>query len=201
MTVRPEALQIFLDASFSAYERSVQASEAKSSLAAIKARLKAPAAPRGTPGSRLPACDHLDAALATAEAAPSVAGLIAAFRALEPMLAWRRRPTHDGTASANFADGHANAMIVGPGGVEEREDVWLGVSLLAPHVRYPDHDHAPEETYLVLSGGEFRHGESDWFAPGIGGSFYNVPAIRHAMRSGDAPLFALWALKVERPAA
>lgn len=84
-------------------------------------------------------------------------------------------------------------MIVGPGGVEDRDDLWLGVSLLAPHVHYPYHNHAPEETYLVLSGGEFMQ-EETWFSPGIGGSFYNPPGIKHAMRSGDKPLFAIWAL-------
>jgi quercetin dioxygenase-like cupin family protein len=85
-------------------------------------------------------------------------------------------------------------MIVGPNGLEDRRDLWLGVTLMAPHVRYPNHDHSPEETYLVLSHAEFMQADNEWFAPGIGGSFYNPPGIRHAMRSGDKPLFALWAL-------
>jgi hypothetical protein len=88
-------------------------------------------------------------------------------------------------------------MILGPAGLEHRTDVWLGVSLMAPSVRYTDHAHAPEETYLVLSEGEFRQGEADWFTPGVGGSFYNPPWIKHAMRSGAAPLFAFWALWVD----
>lgn len=201
MTARNPGLQAFLDAAFAAYDHSAPPAEARRSLAEIRTRLGTPAAARGTPGQRLPACDHLAAALDAAQAEPALAPLVAAFRAIEPDLGWRRRTANDGTASANFADGHANAMIVGPGGLEEREDVWIGVSLLAPHVRYPDHDHPPEETYLVLSEGEFRHGASDWFAPGRGGSFYNVPAIRHAMRAGEEPLFALWALKVDRPSA
>lgn len=87
-------------------------------------------------------------------------------------------------------------MILGPAGLENRTDVWLGVSLLAPHVRYTDHSHAPEETYLVLSDGQFQHGESAWLSPGVGGSIYNPPWVRHAMRSGTAPLLALWALWV-----
>jgi len=119
--------------------------------------------------------------------------LVTAFRSIEPSLRWRRRASNP-SASANFPDGHANAMVLGPGGLEDRHDVWLGATLLAPNVRYPDHDHAPEETYLVLSEGEFRHGDTPWFAPEIGRSFYNPPGIRHAMRSGDRPLFAFWAL-------
>lgn len=39
--------------------------------------------------------------------------------------------------------------------------------------------------------------EGGWFSPGIGGSFYNVPGIRHAMRSLDTPPFAFWALRAD----
>jgi hypothetical protein len=91
-------------------------------------------------------------------------------------------------------------MIIGPGGLEERSDIWLGVTLMAPHVRYPDHNHTPEEVYLVMSPGAFRQGEGEWFSPGIGGSFYNVPKIKHAMRSTDTPLLAFWALRNVGPA-
>jgi hypothetical protein len=144
---------------------------------------------------RLPACAYLEDALATArDGSPSLASIATSFGALEPSLTWTRRANADATASSNFIDGHANAMIIGPNGLELREDVWIGVSLLAPHVRYPDHSHAPEEVYLALSDGKFRQGEGDWFEPGIGGSFYNAPNIKHAMASGDAPLFAVWCL-------
>jgi hypothetical protein len=68
------------------------------------------------------------------------------------------------------------------------------VSLLAPNVRYPDHSHSPEEVYLVLSPGRFRHGESGWFEPGVGATLYNEPNILHAMSSEDVPLLAFWYL-------
>lgn len=191
---RPPQLQAFVDAAFAAYAEVVPGPEAAASLDRIAAALVKPAPRRDRPGSRLPVCAHLDAALAARQPRPSLARLVDAFRAIEPDLEWVRRASFDETASANFADGHANAMILGPAGLENRRDLWLGASLLAPHVRYTDHAHAPEETYLVLSEGEFRQGDGDWFAPGIGGSFYNVPLITHAMRSGDAPLFAFWAL-------
>lgn len=85
-------------------------------------------------------------------------------------------------------------MIIGPGGIEERRDVAIGVSLLGPHVRYPDHNHAPEEVYLVLSPGRFKHGDEDWVEPRIGGIFHNSPHLWHAMASDEVPLFALWLL-------
>ena len=87
---------------------------------------------------------------------------------------------------------------IGPGGVEERRDVMIGASLLAPNVRYPDHNHAPEEIYLVLTPGRFQHGNSGWFTPGVGGTLHNVPSIKHAMASEDTPFLAMWCLLLKR---
>lgn len=200
---RDPALQLLADTLLAAFRARVPGPEAGASLDRIAAALDTPAPRRKRPGSRLPVCAHLDAALGVETGSADLAALLEAFRAVEPDLEWARRAAWDETASANFPDGHANTMILGPAGLENRTDVWVGVSLLAPSVRYTDHAHAPEETYLVLSEGEFQHGDSGWFSPGIGGSFYNPPLIRHAMRSGEAPLFAFWALWVasdNRPA-
>jgi hypothetical protein len=199
---RDDPFQRFTDAALAAYHAHAPGPEARTSIDHIAAALATPASPRTRPGSRLPVCAHLDTALAVDPGTDTLRTLLATFRAIEPSLEWQRRASFDETASANFMDGHANAMILGPGGLENRTDVWLGASLLAPFVRYTDHAHAPEETYLVLSDGEFRQGEADWFTPGIGGAFYNPPWIKHAMRSGPAPLFAFWALWVGvKPAA
>ncbi|KQS82414.1 MULTISPECIES: dimethylsulfonioproprionate lyase family protein [unclassified Rhizobium] len=192
---RSEALQGFLDAALAAFGERAQASEARVSLARIVALLGTARPERPDIGKRLPVCGrHLGDALEVVSGDPMLDRVVERFKALEPSLEWKRRSTHDGTASENFLEGHANTMIVGPAALEDRRDVWIGATLMAPNVRYPDHDHAPEETYLVLSEGEFMHGDSGWFSPGVGGSFYNVPGIRHAMRSGDKPLFAFWAL-------
>jgi hypothetical protein len=194
---RDEALQRFTDAALAAYREYAPCPEASASLDRIAGALQDPAPRRARPGGHLPVCAHLDAALAVETDSDTLRTLIEAFRTIEPSLEWQRRASFDETASANFMDGHGNAMILGPGGLENRNDVWLGASLMAPFVRYTDHAHAPEETYLVLSEGEFRQGEADWFAPGVGGSFYNPPWIKHAMRSGATPLFAFWALWVD----
>lgn len=194
---RDAALQSFTDAALEAFIEVASGPEARASLQRIGAALATPAPKRDRPGSRLPVCAHLNAALAVAAQRPSLRRLVDAFRAIEPDLEWVRRASYDETASANFVDGHANTMIFGPGGLENRRDVWFGASLLAPRVRYTDHSHAPEETYLVLSDGAFRQGDGDWFTPGVGGSLYNTPFITHAMRSADTPLFAFWALWVQ----
>jgi hypothetical protein len=197
MTERSDDLQLFVDCAFVAFDQFARAPESRRCILEIFAALERPGVRREGPGSKLPVCQHLDTALAIEPGFPSLRRLIERFKGIEPQLEWCRRTAYDGTASENFVDGHANAMIIGPGGLEQRKDLWLGVTLMAPNVRYPDHDHAPEEVYLVLSRGEFQQGEGGWFSPGIGGSFYNVPGIKHAMRSVNTPLFAFWALLTE----
>ena len=147
-----------------------------------------------TTASRLPACVHLAKALAAARAAPpSVARVADAFAAIEPTLPWKRRPNAE-AAGSHFADNHANAVIVGPGGLEPRDDVLVCVSLMAPRLQYPDHHHPPEEIYLVLSKGEWRQGEGPWHEPGPGRVVFNPSNVVHAMRSADDPLLAIWCL-------
>jgi hypothetical protein len=192
---RRNKLQDFVDAAKVAYEDLVTDSDG---LRASRDIFKALESPRGQgtmERQRLPVCDNLSAVVNVKTSNKALDDLKISFKAIEPALHWRRRESYDSTASPNFVDGHANVMILGPGGLEERSDVQVGFSLLAPHVRYPGHRHPPEEVYLVLSEGEFRHGTSDWFSPGVGGTLYNSPGIEHAMRSGSTPLFAMWILQ------
>jgi len=198
MATRDPHLQAFFDAARAAFGEFAQDPASRHSLACIFSALERPAAASENAPARLPVCTHLAQVAAPEKFSdPALCRLATAFADLEARLSWRRRDTYSPSASANFAEGHAGAMIVGPGGLEPRTDVWLGVSLLAPHVRYPDHQHAPEETYLVMSDGEFSQGGGPWFRPGVGGSFYNEPGITHAMRSLGDPLLAFWALWAE----
>lgn len=114
---------------------------------------------------------------------------------IEPWLVWTRRANADPDLQG-FYDGHANAMIVGPGGLELRDDVWIGVTLMAPGVTYVEHEHPPEEVYLALTPGEWWNADMPWIEPGIGGIVYNPPGIRHTMRSNSEPLLAIWCLPI-----
>ncbi len=151
---------------------------------------------RQRPG-RLPVCSHLTAALECACRQPGpVSALANAFAVIEPQLDWKVRAGAE-TEGEQFLNGHANAAIAGPDGLEVRCDVRIGVSLMAPHTRYPDHRHPPEEIYAVLSDGQWRQAHEPWHEPGIGGLVYNPPNIVHAMRSTERPLLALWFLWTE----
>jgi hypothetical protein len=140
------------------------------------------------------ACAWLEPALAAAATGPR-ADLAKAFSALAPDLSWKRRSSAR-PEDAAFWNGHANATIIGPGGLEERDDLWVGASVLGPRVDYVDHDHPPEEVYLSLSPGEWWNAEMDWTDPGPTGAIYNPPGILHRMRAVDAPFLALWYLPV-----
>ena len=130
-----------------------------------------------------------------AEASP-LPELAAAFSALEGRLTWQRRKGAD-PADEAFFHGHANAMLIGPGGLEQRDDVWVGCTLMAPGVIYPGHSHPPEEVYLALTDGQWWNAEMDWTEPGPGGTIYNPPGILHAMRAGPSAFLALWFLPVD----
>lgn len=152
----------------------------------------------GAVASRLPVCGHLAAAMDVARDGPEpLPGLVDAFAAVEPCLAWQRRRGAE-EVEGQFADNHANAVIVGAGGLEERDDVRVGVSLVAPGVVYPRHRHPPEELYVVLSAGRWRQNDEPWFARGSGELIHNPPNIWHAMRAGDVPLLAIWCLWMGR---
>lgn len=201
MPGRDPLLQDFLTSLADAFSAQDIGAEARAAIDRTYGALQTPCpAGSGVPRRR-PVCSHLSEALAAARSGPApVVRLADAFAALEPSLAWKPRQAGGPFASDNWPEGHANTMIVGPGGLEDRHDLSIGASLLAPHVRYPDHRHAPEEVYLLLSPGRFQHGDSDWFEPGIGGTLYNEPNIKHAMASDDAPLLAFWCLWAGKPA-
>lgn len=193
---RSAAVQEFLNAlKVSFYQPAVSGPEVRAFLTTLFAALDSPA-PRGTEhAARLPVCSHLPTAFQVARlASPTVAELSSALEKIAPLLAWKVRPSGGPQASNNWPEGHANAVIVGKNGLEERSDIAIGASLLAPNVRYPDHTHPPEELYMMMTPGRFQHGDSEWAEPGPGGTFHNAPGIKHAMASGDSPLLAIWTM-------
>ena len=143
---------------------------------------------------RQPVCEHLPAAYENTRQGPDAAAQLGeAFAAIEPLLSWNPKPTDD----THFKANHANAVIVGLEGIEERYDARIGVSLVAPDTVYPDHNHPPQEIYAVLSDSAWRQNDGPWRKPGLGGWVYNPANITHAMRAYDMPLLAIWSLWVK----
>lgn len=196
MTDRSTLLQTFLEHADQAFTAHTHAPEARRVVRSVFAALTVPGTP-GEEGEIVPeiAREHLPHLLDPGHFSDVLLQELAiSFSDLAPHLAWTRRKGDAPNASAGFDAGHANAMIVGPGGLERRSDVWLGVSLLAAGIRYPDHSHPPEEAYLSLTAGAFRQQGQDWTEVSAGGTFHNPPGVTHAMRAGAAPMLTFWAL-------
>ena len=116
--------------------------------------------------------------------------------ALAPVLPWYQRPVAN---NSGFMAGHCNAQIIGPQGLEVRQDLMVGVTLMQPNIVYPEHQHEPEELYLVLGKGRWRQGKGDWHTPSLGGLVYNPSNVMHSMKSLDQPFMALWCLPLDKP--
>lgn len=195
--MRDPNLQIILDQAEATVRARGTAAMLKAA-ALIFGRLRAGAGREAAlEAQRLPVCRQLEAVYSgmAAEASP-LPELASAFMAFEPRLQWTRRKGAE-PGDAPFYDSHANATIIGKGGIEERRDVWVGVTLMAGDIVYPVHDHPPEEIYLAFTEGEWWNAEMDWTRPAPGGLIYNPPGIAHTMRSGARPFLALWMLPVD----
>ena len=199
MTDRSAPLQAFLDE----LKRNFHAANCDGRARAVTQALFEAAGRAAPAGDALPAdlpvCRYLATAIAIGKSAPvPVDRLATAFEGVAPRLNWKVRASGGPFASDTWAAGHANALIIGPqDSLETRDDIAIGVSLLAPDVRYPDHNHKPEELYMLLTPGRFQHGEADWVALQPGDTFHNDPDIRHAMASGHEPLLAVWCLLLD----
>ena len=196
MQSRNEKLQRFIAATEGAIQaRVADSTEAMPMVERIVAALQKPGEANLKPSpSRLPICRHLEAAYHQARSGPGpIPKMAEAFAAIEPAFSWDRRQS-TAQATDEFYDGHANAYIVGKGGLESRSDVLIGVSLVAPGVLYPRHRHPPEELYIVLSPGEWMQNDNPMTPRQSGDLVHNPPNVWHGMRADKAPLLAVWCL-------
>lgn len=137
--------------------------------------------------------EHLNLAVANVvKSLPRFADMGEQLRDLTARLQWRggRGGPY---ASLNFEKAHAHAVVVGPGGLEERSDVRLGLTLMAPYSRFPDHVQYHSRVFMLLSDGEVSLDDSHWFQAAAGAIFFNEAGCKFAMRCTAAPLLAVWA--------
>ena len=95
--------------------------------------------------------------------------------------------------SEGLANSYTFIEIVGPDGLGGPDTLRFGLYLQAPLTNYPPHDHEAEEFYYVLSGEaqwQKNDGAYEIMAPGT--MIHHLPRERHAMRTGEAPLLAMW---------
>jgi len=192
--IRSAELQTFFDATQHAFATSNAGNAVRTLADRIFTGLGIPAESASPQAVQLPVCEYLAPALDRArDHGGPIEALADALSGVASQLVWARRPSEQGD-DPTFLAHHANAEIVGEDGLEIRNDIWIGISLLAPQTQYPNHRHPPEEIYSVLSPGEWRQNDGPWHSPGIGGVVHNTPNIIHGMRSKAMPLLAVWCL-------
>lgn len=139
-----------------------------------------------------PAARWLARALAGARSGP-LAPLAAGLAALEPDLCWLQNPNYSAASMGQTFDNYAYVELAGPGRCFESADIRLGFLLLGPQSHYPDHCHPAEEAYHVVSGtAEWWREDTGWTARQAGALIHHAPLVRHAMRTGEEPLLALY---------
>ncbi|WP_152976120.1 dimethylsulfonioproprionate lyase family protein [Ensifer adhaerens] len=95
-------------------------------------------------------------------------------------------------ASINFEQNHRHALLVGPGAVEHRTDVRIGMTVLGSYTRFPDHDQFHSRVFIPLSFGEYRFGNDRWVSAGPGDVLFNAAGRQCAIRCTREPLVMLW---------
>lgn len=94
---------------------------------------------------------------------------------------------------ADFLRRYGWVELFGTRGHFASEDMAGGFLLLGPGVHYPDHHHEAEEIYIPLSDGSLWSKDAQPFLPRWSGEVIHHPSnIRHAMRTEDEPLVALY---------
>ncbi|QRM57886.1 dimethylsulfonioproprionate lyase family protein [Sinorhizobium sp. BG8] len=95
-------------------------------------------------------------------------------------------------ASVNFSASHAHATVAGPGGLEERADVQVGLTVMAPYCRFPDHKHPRRRLMLFLSNAEVSLNDGEWEKKRVGGVQLVDAGEKFAIRCTAEPMLAVW---------
>jgi hypothetical protein len=135
MSGRKMSLEGFLHAAEAAFTDNCRDARSRSSLEKIFRALATPAVPGDAEPQHEDVRDrYLKTALthSRAYASPEMNELLDRFIEIEPNLHWQQRIGDRSTMADNSLSGNAGAMIFGPGGLEKRSDVWLGVTVLTP---------------------------------------------------------------------
>lgn len=139
---------------------------------------------------RLPCADQLEPALKAASA--KTQGLLRDFAAHADDLAWGQTYSA-GDLGADFLENYGWVELFGTRGHFVHDMVAGGILVLGPHTHYLDHHHVAEELYLPLtSGTAWRKGDGPFGEQPADTLIHHPSNVNHAMRTGDAPLVAIY---------
>ncbi|MBX3568551.1 MAG: transcriptional regulator [Rhizobiaceae bacterium] len=92
-----------------------------------------------------------------------------------------------------FLENYGWMELIGTRGHFASAAIAAGFLLLGPATHYPDHHHAAEEIYIPLTGGTlWSMGGAAPAARHAGEVIHHPSDVSHSMRTGEAPLLALY---------
>jgi quercetin dioxygenase-like cupin family protein len=161
--------------------------------AAIELDTLKDAIPAPTTPKTLPVCQHLDAALAAAEAAP-LHSIATAIAPLAHTSVWTQNPNYVAQPpSPSFLKNYGYVEWVGPGRAIHSATIRVGILMLGPATEYPEHHHPTEEVYHVISGHALWSKSSEpWHQHPPGAAIHHAPHVPHATKTLAEPLLALY---------
>ncbi|MGQ4516841.1 dimethylsulfonioproprionate lyase family protein [Streptomyces sp. DW26H14] len=177
---------------------------------ALEAGLAAATAPPGPAPARGPAADPVAAAAEGVAAAhlpqamdPSRQGaahrLGGVLGELADDLRWTQTAAYVAAPPhASFLSRYAHATILGSAAsspliVDPTRTAVTGVLLLGPDNHYPHHHHPADEVYIPLTRALWSSGAGEPYRPLAPGQvLHHRPGQEHAIRTGEAPLLALY---------
>ena len=138
--------------------------------------------------NRVRALAHLDDALAAPDAHP----IVDTISCVENALRWLDAKAMQELEATR--DRHAYAEVVGPDGLFSSQIVRFGLYFQSADTVYPDHRHAAEELYFVVSGtAQWRKGGVAFAAKAPGTLIHHRSLQTHATTTLAQPLLAMWA--------
>lgn len=160
---------------------------------AVAAKRIAGAHPQPGKGTRKPVAQFVPRAIELARKAP-LAAVAEAFAAIEPQADWLQNPNYSiASLGSGYVDRYGYVELVGPGRPVESADLLVGLLLLGPDMHYPDHAHPAEEIYHVVAGeADWWREDEGWRRKPPGTLIHHASMVRHAMRTAEEPLLALY---------
>ena len=140
----------------------------------------------------LPVIKHLPQCIGeTMLIAPDLAAAIAA---VEEDLQWRQNLNYsDAQLGEGVLANYGWTQIIGPHGFFAGDDFLLGLLMLGPGQHYRDHYHpAPELYWPMNSAGKWSRDGGPLEAKPAGATLWHPPMIRHAIKTEEMPLLAVW---------
>jgi hypothetical protein len=127
-----------------------------------------------------------------ADRAAYASDLVAAVCRAAPSMAWRQSYSAEDVDGA-FLGNYGWSEILGTSGPWVGARIACGLLLLGPSTHYPRHRHEAEEIYLPLSGtAAWQQGDAVWRDRTPGTLIHHASEEPHAMRTGAAPMLALY---------